>query len=101
MEIPRFSSLSDEIAETAPSRRLTRSEGRKRVQMVMDDRLVDRLERLRLVAGDVSISETIRNALLLYSEMANSVSRGNKIIIESPDGDRTVLQLLINVQPPE
>jgi hypothetical protein len=89
---------SESLSISESSRRLTRRDEAKRVQIVLNAKSAARLDELCGKAGDVSISETIRNALLVYDEMVNSVIRGDKVIVEDRGGAKRELRFMIDAQ---
>ena len=53
----------------------------------------ERLERLLELTDAVSLTEVIRWALVVYDDLVGVREEGGRIIIESADGERSILRL--------
>lgn len=67
--------------------------GNHRVQMILPTKSVDRLHALKEATEAATVSEVIRNAIRVYEALVEQVKIGNKIIIQSRNGDMTQIRM--------
>lgn len=86
--------MMDPAVGNATTTGRNRGKGRTgRLQIVMPERSVDRLEHIMEVTDASSLSEVIRRALRIYEGLLEETQDGARLIIERPDGSREELPI--------
>lgn len=70
-------------------------DGRERIRLnlVVNRRVKERLERLQELSEGASLTEVIRRALAVYDEMLSVRQEGGRVVIENGD-EREVLRII-------
>ncbi len=77
--------IASEKGEKKPETGIRRS---ARLQVILPEPSVERLEKLKETTEAASYSEVIRISLRLYEGLLDAVENGSKITIERPDGSK-------------
>ena len=72
---------------------------KKRLNLVIPDRAMERLEWLRERTDAASHTEVIRQALFAYEQLVEKVSDGSKLMEKTARGELLPLPLSIDVRP--
>jgi hypothetical protein len=68
---------------------------RERVALNATQEDLDRLERLRVLAGTATNAETVRRAIKAYEWALRKLAEGHHFVVEDKDGHRTEVVLLL------
>jgi len=72
---------------------------KRRLNLIIPDRAMERLEWLRERTEAASHTEVIRQALFAYEQLVAKVSEGSKLMEKTPRGELLPLPLSIDVRP--
>jgi hypothetical protein len=73
---------------------------KRRLNLVIPDRAMERLEWLRKKTDAASHTEVIRQALFAYEQLVEKVSDGSKLMEKTSRGELLPLALSIDVRSP-
>ena len=75
------------------------AKSKRRLNLVIPDRAMERLEWLRERTDAASHTEVIRQALFAYEQLVERVSEGSKLMEKTSRGELLPLPLSIDVRP--
>jgi hypothetical protein len=70
----------------------------KRINVMLPERSVDRLETLKEKTDAGSITEVIKHALMTYESIAQHLERGVTFFGQGPDGKQFSVEFMIDVK---
>ena len=73
--------------------------GKKRLNLIIPERAMERLDWLKDRTDAASHTEVIRQALFAYEQLVEKVSEGSKLMEATPDGKLLPLAISIDVKP--
>lgn len=72
----------------------------QRLNLVLPERTVQRLEALKTMTDAASVSEVIRRALMTYTSIAAHLSQGSIFYIRKPSGELVEVEFMIDAPKP-
>lgn len=72
----------------------------KRVTLAFPGRTVDRLEHLKDLTSASSITDVVRDAIMVYESVANHLSNGVTFIAQKQNGEKVEVEFMIDVPKP-
>jgi len=72
---------------------------RKRLNLVIPERAVERMDWLQARTDAASHTEVIRQALFVYQQVVEKLSEGSKLMERTPKGELLPLSISIDVKP--
>lgn len=70
---------------------------KQRLSLVLPERSMERLERLKDRTDAASVAEVIRNAVMTYESIVNHLSQGATFTVHQPNGEVFDVEFLIDV----
>ena len=69
----------------------------KRINLVLPERSVERLEHLKMLTEASSVSEVIKHAVMTYESLADHLSEGVTFVARKPSGETYAVEFMIDV----
>ena len=74
--------------------------GQKRLNLVLPERTIDRIERVRLMTGASSATDTIKSALLTYEALVEFLADGSQFYLKRRDDENySPVKFMFDVDP--